>query len=377
MIKQFQFMFFQHKMGDADYIMAFQRIIMPIAYEFDPELVLVSAGFDACVGDPIGKYNVSPEAFGYFTHWLSSLANGKIILCLEGGYNINSISHAMAMCAKALLGDPLPMLQNTRKPSASCIETIQNVLSVQQRYWKSLKFNKKLPSFTGSITESSVEQLTDALHALMCSDSDKKATEPSRGSSSYDEPGPSQSSTAGSSVGAEKNQTFTEYLADHREALLNNEMFAVIPLNECPHLPSLDPITVPSGNCNGFLLLPTERRTLITFDLVSDIDIATACASCNSTQENWICLHCFSVFCSRYVQEHMFYHHLEAKHPLVLSFRDLSVWCFECNAYVDNPILYKYKNAAHKNKFGDELVWSYGDFVLSIDTPSSSTSPTI
>lgn len=234
-------------MGDADYVMAFQRIIMPIAYEFNPELVLVSAGFDACVGDPIGKYYVSPEAFGYFTHWLSSLANGNIILCLEGGYNVHSISHAMAMCAKALLGDPLPMLQNTRKPNASCVETIQNVLGVQRKYWKSLKFNKKLPSFT--ITPgSSLEQLTNALQALQCSDSDKNASERSHGneSDSYNEPGPSQPST--SSGEAEKIQTLAEYLAEHRDALMKEELFAVIPLNDCPHLPLLDATAAPEGN---------------------------------------------------------------------------------------------------------------------------------
>lgn len=41
-------------MGDAEYIAAFQQIVMPIAYQFNPELILVSAGFDACVGDPLG-----------------------------------------------------------------------------------------------------------------------------------------------------------------------------------------------------------------------------------------------------------------------------------------------------------------------------------
>lgn len=232
-------------MSDADYIMAFQQIIMPIAYEFNPELVLVSAGFDACVGDPIGKYSVSPEAFGYFTHWLSSLANGRIVLCLEGGYNVHSISHAMAMCAKALLGDPLPMLQNTRKPSASCIETIQNVLSVQQKYWKSLKFNKKLPSFT-STPDDAVEQLTNALRTLHCFDNDKATTEQAQGSGSSDQPGPSQ--PRGSSCGGEKIQTLSEYLAEHRDALLNEEVFAVIPLSDCPHLPLLDPTTAPEGD---------------------------------------------------------------------------------------------------------------------------------
>lgn len=41
-------------MGDAEYITVMQNIILPIAYEFCPELVLVSAGFDAAVGDPLG-----------------------------------------------------------------------------------------------------------------------------------------------------------------------------------------------------------------------------------------------------------------------------------------------------------------------------------
>lgn len=41
-------------MGDAEYIAAFQQIIMPIAYQFNPELILISAGFDACIGDPLG-----------------------------------------------------------------------------------------------------------------------------------------------------------------------------------------------------------------------------------------------------------------------------------------------------------------------------------
>lgn len=230
-------------MSDADYIMAFQRVIMPIAYEFNPELVLVSAGFDACVGDPIGFYKVSPEAYGYFTHWLSSLANGKIILCLEGGYNVNSISHAMAMCAKALLGDPLPMLQNTRKPSSSCVETIQNVLSVQQKYWKSLKFNKKLPSFTIS-TENSVDQLSSALQALQCADGDKSAAEQAHGSGASNQPGPSQPTASG----GDKRQTLAAYLNEQRDALLNEELFAVIPLRDCPHLPLLDPTKAPEGN---------------------------------------------------------------------------------------------------------------------------------
>lgn len=237
-------------MGDIDYITAFQQIILPIAYEFNPELVLVSAGFDAAIGDPIGNYNVTPEAYAYFTHWLSSLANGKIILCLEGGYNVNSISHAMAMCTKALLGDPLPMLQNNKKPTAGCIETIQKVLSVQKKYWKSLKFNKKLPSFIDT-ADNDVDALTNTFKTMNCTDSDdskreRKSNDNGNGDNDC-QPGPSKPIFA-----AEKKQTLLDYLSENREALFNEEMFAVLPLKNCPHLSSLDPTTAPSGNIFAF-----------------------------------------------------------------------------------------------------------------------------
>lgn len=168
-------------MGDAEYIAAFQRIIMPIAYEYNPELVLVSAGFDAAIGDPLGGCKVTPEAYGYFTHWLSSLANGRIILCLEGGYNVNSISYAMTMCTKTLLGDPLPALQNINKINNSCCETIQNVLSVQKKYWNSLNmYNKKLPNLKSiklqlDILNLAFEKIN--LSAVTCDSADSTATD--------------------------------------------------------------------------------------------------------------------------------------------------------------------------------------------------------
>lgn len=45
-------------MGDAEYISVMQNIILPVAYEFGPELILVSAGFDAAVGDPLGGLRI-------------------------------------------------------------------------------------------------------------------------------------------------------------------------------------------------------------------------------------------------------------------------------------------------------------------------------
>jgi acetoin utilization deacetylase AcuC-like enzyme len=50
--------------------------------------------------------------YGYMTHQLSGLAEGRLVLALEGGYNLSSISEAATMCARALLGDPLPRHAN-------------------------------------------------------------------------------------------------------------------------------------------------------------------------------------------------------------------------------------------------------------------------
>lgn len=78
------------------------------------------------------------------TNMLSSLAQGRVAILLEGGYNLDSISHSMTMCAKALLGDPLhtPRFEPLN-PAA--VSTIQRVVSHQQPYWSSLRFHVDLP----------------------------------------------------------------------------------------------------------------------------------------------------------------------------------------------------------------------------------------
>lgn len=77
--------------------------------------------------------------FAHMTHHLSALANGKIILILEGGYNLNSISLSMTLCTKALLGDPLPPLAPYKIPLASAMETIRNVIRSYSAYWCCIK----------------------------------------------------------------------------------------------------------------------------------------------------------------------------------------------------------------------------------------------
>ena len=103
-------------MGDAEYMAAFDAVVMPIGRAFDPDLVLVSAGFDAAEGDPLGGCRVTPSGYAHMTAALSTLAAGRIVVALEGGYNLSSISNSTAAVASVLLGDAPPRLGNKSRP---------------------------------------------------------------------------------------------------------------------------------------------------------------------------------------------------------------------------------------------------------------------
>lgn len=134
----YQTFFKKNSLGGSDYAAIFHRIVMPIAYEFNPELVLISSDFDE-LSETLQANRPSSEIFGYLTHWLSALANGKMILFMKGECD------ALVNCVKCLLGQSSSMLQSRVDLGLENVENIQNVLAVQQKHWKSLKFNKMLP----------------------------------------------------------------------------------------------------------------------------------------------------------------------------------------------------------------------------------------
>ena len=94
-------------MGDAEYTDAFRRLIMPKARAFDPELVIISCGFDAAEGDPLGGQHVTPPCYAHLTRELMTLAGGRVVVALEGGYNLRAISVSARAVLAALLHDPI------------------------------------------------------------------------------------------------------------------------------------------------------------------------------------------------------------------------------------------------------------------------------
>jgi len=95
--------------GDALYVRLFRDILSPVAQAFRPEIILVSAGFDTYVGDPLGEMRVTPEGFACLTRVLLNLAEatcgGRLALVLEGGYHIQGLTKCVRAVLLELLGE--------------------------------------------------------------------------------------------------------------------------------------------------------------------------------------------------------------------------------------------------------------------------------
>jgi len=127
--------------GDAEYLAAFDQVIMPVAREYDPQLVLVSAGFDAAAGDPLGGCSITPAGYAHMTHALCGLANGKVVVCLEGGYNLRSISKSVDAVGRVLLGERPPRLPGgaASVPSRVGIRAVKATIAALRPHWSCLR----------------------------------------------------------------------------------------------------------------------------------------------------------------------------------------------------------------------------------------------
>ncbi|XAR51277.1 Histone deacetylase [Bertholletia excelsa] len=125
--------------GDNDYIFAFKHIVLPIASEFAPDFTIISAGFDAARGDPLGCCDVSPAGYAQMAHMLNSLCGGKLLVVLEGGYNLRSISSSATAVIKVLLGESPECEVENVVPSRSGLLAVLEVLKIQMSFWPVLE----------------------------------------------------------------------------------------------------------------------------------------------------------------------------------------------------------------------------------------------
>jgi acetoin utilization deacetylase AcuC-like enzyme len=94
--------------GDADYGAAFHDLFLPVARAFAPELVIVSAGFDAHARDPLGGMRVSERGYAAMTSAMAELARGscggKLVLLLEGGYDLRALPASVRASLEVMTG---------------------------------------------------------------------------------------------------------------------------------------------------------------------------------------------------------------------------------------------------------------------------------
>ncbi|KAB2089759.1 hypothetical protein ES319_A03G082400v1 [Gossypium barbadense] len=130
--------------GDADYLAVWDHVLVPVAKEFNPDIILVSAGFDAAVGDPLGGCRLTPHGYSVLLKKLMDFAQGRIVLALEGGYNLDSLANSALACMEVLLEDkPISELSEAY-PFESTWRVIQAVRQVLSAYWPTLA--DKLPT---------------------------------------------------------------------------------------------------------------------------------------------------------------------------------------------------------------------------------------
>jgi acetoin utilization deacetylase AcuC-like enzyme len=124
--------------GDEEYLRAFNEVLVPLARRFQPELILVSAGFDAHWADQLAMILVSVTGFTQMVTILKGLAaelcQGRLVFTLEGGYNLEVVASSVKAVFDVLLGnseidDPLGKASIVRKPEgfAKHIEAIKRI----------------------------------------------------------------------------------------------------------------------------------------------------------------------------------------------------------------------------------------------------------
>uniref|UniRef100_UPI00398F7FA9 histone deacetylase 6 n=1 Tax=Pristiophorus japonicus TaxID=55135 RepID=UPI00398F7FA9 len=456
------------RMGDSEYMAAFQRVVMPIAYQYRPELVLVSAGFDSARGDPLGGCDVTPECFAHLTHMLQGLAGGRVVLVLEGGYNLSSISESMAMCTRTLLGDTPPSLEPLRVMINSAIDSINNVIKTHSQYWTCLRIHipeqeSQVQAIVTPMSAWPMQQapevaLVDAIakatsarrnsfwlpsqftgvvnkgqdllkHSLQPQDSPASipegrrvntrspllqqqylsveemvsGAEPARARVAGPRPGsrggarpkvkmPTDSAAeAGppriaSETDAERSETTQSEITFKRP---EEDILRRGSSSDVSHSPSStsrlqtdsdDDLRNVGSACHRSrcaepdvplpdLMLPADEPGTVYavapllwcphLEMVRpaadyDLDLDLPCEECGSVTENWLCLTCFQVHCGRYVNEHMVLHAMNYNHLVVLSFSDLSAWCYGCDSYIHNQVLSSAQEEVYRLKFGEE-----------------------
>lgn len=140
--------------GDAEYLAVFRELLLPVALEYRPQLVLVSAGFDTHADDPLAGMEVSTAGFGALTGQLLEIADaccpGRLVFALEGGYDVGALAGGVEAVLRALLGAAGAAGATAAAASGETREVIARARRLLGPFWKSLPPRAAEPACTGS-----------------------------------------------------------------------------------------------------------------------------------------------------------------------------------------------------------------------------------
>ena len=127
---------------DADYELAYNAVALPVLRQFRPELILISAGFDALDGDPLAGMRLTVEEFARLTAAAVAIAdehaNGRVVVVTEGGYDLGGLASCLRSVSKVLSGETHlsdiggPLSADSRRGRA----TVDAVLPELRQYWQ-------------------------------------------------------------------------------------------------------------------------------------------------------------------------------------------------------------------------------------------------
>jgi len=125
---------------DSGFIAAFKEILVPAAREFSPDIVLISAGMDACNNDGLAQMRMSVDGFSVLASIVKSIAKdsceGKIAAVLEGGYDLKLLSHSVAEVLDVFMGKEVEM--EHYEVNSLVRARLDEIKKIQRRFWQSI-----------------------------------------------------------------------------------------------------------------------------------------------------------------------------------------------------------------------------------------------
>jgi acetoin utilization deacetylase AcuC-like enzyme len=123
--------------NDADYVLAYSKLVVPVLDQFAPELTIVSAGYDAHQMDPLASMRMSSDGYGVIVAAVASVAvsHGALALATEGGYDLNALEACLEASIAAIHGKVAAAYPDPATPAPRGERAIAAVRAAQAELW--------------------------------------------------------------------------------------------------------------------------------------------------------------------------------------------------------------------------------------------------